>query len=237
VELGVYVLGAVSPAERAEFDNHLAQCPICSEELARLSGLPAVLDLVDTATAEAIAGHGEVDLGRPGSSPVDATPRAGWAGPTVMSPVGGGAGHRPQARRSRRRIGYGVLAAAAAACLAFVLGLAVSGLVAQRSPSLVAMQPVSATTPVTASVALTPFRGGTKVLMRCAYTGGSDRGQWTFRLAVVPRTGAPAEEIGNWMAGYGDDLEVSGYTRLPVADIARVELRKGDGTTLLTYQR
>jgi hypothetical protein len=72
--------------------------------------------------------------------------------------------------------------------------------------------------------------------MRCAYTGGSDRGRWTFRLAVVPRTGAPAEEIGNWTAGYGDDLEVSGYTRLLLADIARVELRKGDGTTLLAYQ-
>ena len=42
-ELGVYVLGAIEPAERAQVDQHLAVCPRCREELAGLAGLPGLL--------------------------------------------------------------------------------------------------------------------------------------------------------------------------------------------------
>ena len=42
-ELGVYVLGAIGPAERARVDQHLAACPRCREELAGLAGLPGLL--------------------------------------------------------------------------------------------------------------------------------------------------------------------------------------------------
>lgn len=51
-ELGVYVLGAIGPAERAGVDQHLAACPRCREELAGLAGLPGLLRRVppDVAT-------------------------------------------------------------------------------------------------------------------------------------------------------------------------------------------
>jgi Putative zinc-finger len=51
-ELGVYVLGAIGPAERAQVDQHLAACPRCREELAGLAGLPGLLRRVppDVAT-------------------------------------------------------------------------------------------------------------------------------------------------------------------------------------------
>jgi hypothetical protein len=42
-ELGVYVLGAIAPAQRAQADRHLAACPRCRAELAGLAGLPALL--------------------------------------------------------------------------------------------------------------------------------------------------------------------------------------------------
>jgi hypothetical protein len=42
-ELGVYVLGAIGPAERAWVDEHLADCLRCREELAALAGLPGLL--------------------------------------------------------------------------------------------------------------------------------------------------------------------------------------------------
>jgi len=42
-ELGVYVLGAIAPADRAIVDRHLASCPRCREEVAGLAGLPALL--------------------------------------------------------------------------------------------------------------------------------------------------------------------------------------------------
>ena len=50
--LGVYVLGAIDPAERALVDDHLAACPDCREELASLAGLPALLRRVPQAEAE-----------------------------------------------------------------------------------------------------------------------------------------------------------------------------------------
>jgi anti-sigma factor RsiW len=54
--LGVYVLGAIDPAERAEVDAHLAVCPDCREELAGLAGLPALLGHVPASEAARIAG-------------------------------------------------------------------------------------------------------------------------------------------------------------------------------------
>jgi predicted anti-sigma-YlaC factor YlaD len=41
--LGVYVLGAIDPAERGLVDAHLATCQECRDELAGLAGLPALL--------------------------------------------------------------------------------------------------------------------------------------------------------------------------------------------------
>ena len=53
--LGVYVLGAIDPAERAQVDAHLATCPACREELASLAGLPAMLRKVPVVEAERLA--------------------------------------------------------------------------------------------------------------------------------------------------------------------------------------
>src|SRR3989442_11885828 len=53
--LGVYVLGAIDPAERARVDEHLATCVECREELASLAGLPAMLRKVPVAEAERLA--------------------------------------------------------------------------------------------------------------------------------------------------------------------------------------
>jgi hypothetical protein len=53
--LGVYVLGAASPAERAETDAHLAGCADCRSELDQLAGLPALLALLSEEEAVAAA--------------------------------------------------------------------------------------------------------------------------------------------------------------------------------------
>jgi anti-sigma factor RsiW len=45
--LGVYVLGAIDPAERALVDAHLLTCQDCRDELAGLAGLPALLARVN----------------------------------------------------------------------------------------------------------------------------------------------------------------------------------------------
>lgn len=50
--LGVYVLGAIDPAERSMVDAHLSTCPECREELAGLAGLPALLRRVPVGEAQ-----------------------------------------------------------------------------------------------------------------------------------------------------------------------------------------
>ena len=45
--LGVYVLGAIDPAERTLVDAHLVTCRDCRDELARVAGLPALLARVN----------------------------------------------------------------------------------------------------------------------------------------------------------------------------------------------
>lgn len=44
--LGVYIVGAIDPAERSMVDTHLSGCPSCREELSGLAGLPALLGRV-----------------------------------------------------------------------------------------------------------------------------------------------------------------------------------------------
>jgi len=55
ISLGVYVLGAIDPAERALVDGHLATCRHCRDELAGLAGLPALLARVSMEEAVALA--------------------------------------------------------------------------------------------------------------------------------------------------------------------------------------
>ena len=42
-ELGVYLLGAIEPAQRALVERHLAGCQACRAELSELAGLPSLL--------------------------------------------------------------------------------------------------------------------------------------------------------------------------------------------------
>jgi len=55
LSLGVYVLGAIDPAERSQVDSHLASCRDCRDELAGLAGLPALLARVGVEEAIALA--------------------------------------------------------------------------------------------------------------------------------------------------------------------------------------
>jgi hypothetical protein len=99
LELGVYVLGAIAPADRAAVSRHLAWCPRCREEVAGLAGLPALLRKVPAADAMQL----------PGERPLD---HPGPPDPLVAGLIG-----RAGAVRRRRRLR---LAAAAAAVLAAV---------------------------------------------------------------------------------------------------------------------
>jgi Putative zinc-finger len=67
ISLGVYVLGAIEPAERTQVESHLATCRDCRDELAGLAALPALLARVTAEEAMALAaGDGPPTVGRAG---------------------------------------------------------------------------------------------------------------------------------------------------------------------------
>ncbi|MGO8958499.1 MAG: anti-sigma factor family protein [Streptosporangiaceae bacterium] len=63
--LGVYVVGAITPADRSAVDEHLAGCAVCRDELAGLAGLPALLGRVPADEAAAILLGRDPDASRP----------------------------------------------------------------------------------------------------------------------------------------------------------------------------
>jgi hypothetical protein len=148
--LGVYVLGAIDPAERALVDAHLSDCQDCREELAGLAGLPALLGRVPLADVERLAlDDSELrDLEEPPAELLD-------------SLLG-----RISARRRARRW-RGVLAAAAAAVIAIGGGIGGGILISQGQgvpqPKFELVRGSSAATHVTAAVYYGPRDAGTSM--------------------------------------------------------------------------
>jgi hypothetical protein len=106
ISLGVYVLGAIDPAERSLVDAHLTSCRDCRDELAGLAGLPALLARVSTEEAIAL---GTSD-GPPPASLAEAAEPPSELLATVLDLTA--------ARRRRRRWREAVIGAAAALVIA-----------------------------------------------------------------------------------------------------------------------
>lgn len=110
--LGSYLLGALDPAERAEFEAHLTHCPECREELARSAGIPGLLSRL---TLEDATGD---------SSPQPVAPPL----PSLLDRV-----RRERSRQHRRLRRWQAGTAAAALAAASLLGVTV--LSAQTPPA------------------------------------------------------------------------------------------------------
>ena len=182
--LGVYVLGAIDPAERAIVDTHLSTCPECREELAGLAGLPALLRRVPVGEAQQLAGDDLDEL--PGSAvPSDEMLRSLLARTT-------------QTRQTRRW--RGLAAAAAVVVVAGAAGAAgVSALNhggGPGSPPVPAhFTSVSATNPVTrvaATVRYAPRTWGTVLDTRVKNVpAGAAASSWSpTRAGTAPWSGA-----------------------------------------------
>ncbi|ASW53231.1 anti-sigma factor [Plantactinospora sp. KBS50] len=219
---GAYVLGALAPAERAAYERHLAGCAECREAVAEIAVLPGLLGRLDPAGLESIAGPPEPQSRLPG---LIAAARAD---------------RRRSRRRTRMRYAGAVLAAAG---LALVFGLGVTRLAgdaARPAPSastvpLAAMRPVRGAGPVTAEVAVTSTAWGSRVTMHCRYPATGDYPETrTFRLVAIGADGA-REQVSSWLAAPGDDVTLTGATRLSGPELTRLELQRQDGTPLLGY--
>lgn len=191
--LGVYVLGAIDPAERTAVDRHLAACSACRDELAALAGLPALLGRLTLSEVESLE-RGGTRGGLPGGAAGSADQAVSSAGALAGWPgADGGPGRESAqgpaeppaallrstldevARRRARRRRAAVLALAAAAVVLAGAGAAVRAVVSgpasqvpPRPPAAASgwQQQVSATDPhtnVSAKVRFSGTRWGTAV--------------------------------------------------------------------------
>ncbi len=191
--LGVYVVGAIDPAERSIVDAHLSHCAACREELAGLAGLPALLGRVPARDVERLAESG---LGVDG---LEEPP------PELLSSLLGRVAARRRARKWRT-----ITATAAAAVIAVGGGLAggaaisgefSSGAAAAAPHQSAAYHQDQATNPrthVTAVVAYSPKVWGTS--MRVWVTGV--RPGTTCEFWVVNAQGQRSV-VGGWTVPRG----------------------------------
>jgi RNA polymerase sigma-70 factor (ECF subfamily) len=207
-----YVLGALSPTERREYEEHLTSCGRCRESVAELGGMPALLGLV------------------PAAQVLEALPDPG---PVPDTSLPGLVARARRERRRRRLQGWVGAAAVVVACLAAAVAL-LPGL--HRSGTVVALsatQPV----PVVASVRLSPTSWGTKLEVTCTYTGtarpAAGSAFATYRLVLLPDGGGAGEAVATWQTVPGREVVADGSTSLRVRDVGTLQLQAGDGTVLL----
>ena len=214
---GAYILGALSPADRAEYEQHLAQCSSCRKSVAALAVLPGLLGRLDPATA----------------APSVTAP------PIQLSRVLAAVANERRAERRRRTwttIAAGVAAAVVAVLVGVGVHLAENPGATPPTVAFSAMQQTQTSIPVEADIALTPADGGTWVAMRCWYGGSYEGRSWPVWLVVFPRDGGQAEPIGSWMATPGQEVTLTALTRHSPDQIARVELQGADQRTLLWWK-
>lgn len=217
---GAYVLGALSPAERAEFEQHLTECDTCAGAVRQLAPLPGLLGRVDPAAAEG---------GAPSSVRL----------PRLVEAAGRLRRRHTRAHRLRLAAATASAAVAAAVGAGVVATLPADEPVTVRSSAPAAteeMRAVTAWAPVTARVGLAAGPGGTTVTLTCQYDDADYQGPaHTFRLVAVGTDGT-SEQIASWQASPGDEIALSGLTRFSDAALARVELRYADGSRVLVHE-
>ncbi|GAA2092814.1 anti-sigma-L factor RslA [Microlunatus panaciterrae] len=207
-----YVLGALSPAERHEFEDHLAGCPDCRAAVTELAAMPGLLSQLP---------DGDIDM--------EAEPPP----PTLLDAVA-----RRRATRPARTL---LLAAAAALILVLggLAGFALRGVAQQATPanasSRLAFSPVVPSS-MTAVVDVVPVPSGTELRVECQYgiasPGSSSWAYAEYAIYLVDRQGH-AEEAKTWTAKPNKVMHPVATTRLKRSQISAVEIRLVDGPTLM----
>jgi hypothetical protein len=222
-----YVLGALSPAERREFEEHMAHCAACQAAVSELAALPGLLAQISPADAAMLS------LADDSSAEYAETPALSAAQAEVIE-------HGPppsllpkmikKARMRRRRM-VAAVAGIAAAVMLVIGGLAVgAGLLPLRQggPQRVAFSQV-VPSGITAVADVIPDKGGTQVKVECVYAEVNDPrpggAHETYSIFVVDRSGQ-AEEIKEWPATPNKVMRPSGTTPLKVSQIADLEIRE-----------
>ncbi|MGY3319463.1 anti-sigma factor family protein [Arthrobacter sp. TE12232] len=210
--LGAYLLGGLEPAEAAAFEQHLAVCADCRQELDELASLPALLDAVPVPdavrlTAAATAARDRA-LVRPEPMPV---PRR------LLDELA-------RRRRTVRRRWVSAVGGAAAACLA--LGILAGPLLNQPAKPD-ASYSVTASSGLEVTVGLVRKTWGTEL----AVDARSLPVDGTLSLWVKDRDGGEDRACA-WTATPTGKVRITGATPVQLAKITSVEMRNEQQQTV-----
>jgi putative zinc finger protein len=219
-----YVLGSLSSAERREYELHLETCYRCRAAVAELSGMPALLAMLDVEDVRALDSEHEPPPLRPEVLE------------SVLDKV------RWRRRRSRLLTSAAVGLAAALLAVGLVIAVQPSIVGLQTGTTQTAAQQLPMTevthTPFSATVALNDFAWGTRIDMACSYGqwGGEGPPPSNLGMVVVGHDGNKTQ-IATWLGLANATALPSGNTPMHVSDIAAVQLVATDsGQVLLERQ-
>jgi hypothetical protein len=215
--LGVLVLGAIDPAERASIELHLAGCERCTATLAEIAVLPGLMHRL------------EVDdlVGGPAPLSPEFTARVLAAGAELT---------RVERGRRRRRMIWLEVAAVLVLLLSIGVPLALHSVggttsevetAAQGSPLVVSG--INTVTRVSASVAMVAKPDGTSLSLTLQ---GVEPGE-NCRLVAVNSAGERSI-ASSWIANYEGEATVEGHTALGQAAITSLVVETNSGRPLVT---
>lgn len=225
-----YVLGSLSAADRREFEAHMAGCRACREAVGELSGVPALLSLLDR---EVVAGLDKVGESGPASALSTATPEPSpELLPSLLATV--------RWRRRRTRLATWVASAAAAVVLGIGVFVGVQGhsLTPPAQQQLtVAEQPMSqvGTHLLTSTVSVSSQHWGTSINLKCVCLAPPDAQHDKLAMVVVGHDGSKTR-LATWVAVPGHTATPTGSISTPVHQIAAVQVVSADtGQVLLQH--
>jgi anti-sigma factor RsiW len=219
--LGAFVLGGLDTAEHQAFSRHLRGCPACQQEAAQLSGLPALLDLVEPGGMEPDTAEGR--------APALGVSVAGETLPPVALL------DRVRAERRRRRWRLAAVAAAlvlVAGALGAAIGPVTDRLNAPPTRGLVAAAaPVVAgqSGPAQVEIDLVTRNWGTQLDVRGS---GLPTGQVLF-LAVTDREGHKYD-VASWTGTASGRTTLTAACWMKPGDIVQVQVHTREGTPVAT---
>ena len=220
-----YVLGSLTSNERREYEAHLATCKRCRAAVAELSGIPALLAMLDLEDVRAL------DEGTPDTPPLR---------PEVLDSVLDKVRWRRRRSRWLMSAAVGVAAALLAVGLVIAIRPEIVGLenyTPQETVQALDMNKVSET-PINASISLTGFGWGTRIDMACTYGdwGQRDAPPQNLGMVVVGRDGSHTQ-VATWLGLSGATALPSATTPIQKDEIAAVQLVSPDsGKVLLEKQ-
>jgi len=239
-----YVLGALSPADRREYEEHLASCPACQAAVSELAGIPGLLGQVSPADAAMLSMAVDNTTGRGETATATATEAElmeATATETELIEAGPPPSLLPKMikkARTRRRKMLAAVAGIAAAAVLVIGGVAVvTGLIPLRpdSPQRVAFSQVVPSS-ITAVADVIPGGDGTQINVECVYAEVNDPrpggGHDEYSIFVVDRSGH-SEQIKEWPATPNKLMRPSGMTPLRLTQIADLEIRQTDTNEVL----